>query len=192
MADNRRPSSVPSEDYYKTRMANSNNTSRKSSMQAGGQSSQFICSDRSLFIFSKDNLIRKICRTIVESKPFEYFILLTIFVNCILLAANKPLPKEDKSDLNVELEKAEIYLLAIFCLEAALKIVALGFLLHSDSYLRNGWNVLDFIVVVTGLLSLPELNIGIDAGSLKALRAARVLRPLKLVSGIPSKSKNNK
>lgn len=28
---------------------------------------------------------------------------------------------------------------------------------------------------------------GIDAGSLKALRAARVLRPLKLVSGIPSK-----
>ncbi|KAK2555559.1 Voltage-dependent calcium channel type A subunit alpha-1 [Acropora cervicornis] len=186
MADNRRPSSVPSEDYYKTRMANSNNTSRKSSMQAGGQSPQFICSDRSLFIFSKDNLIRKICRTIVESKPFEYFILLTIFVNCILLAANKPLPKEDKSDLNVELEKAEIYLLAIFCLEAALKIVALGFLLHSDSYLRNGWNVLDFIVVVTGLLSLPELNAGIDAGSLKALRAARVLRPLKLVSGIPS------
>ena len=68
MADNRRPSSVPSEDYYKTRMANSNNTSRKSSMQAGGQSPQFICSDRSLFIFSKDNLIRKICRTIVESK----------------------------------------------------------------------------------------------------------------------------
>jgi len=37
------------------------------------------------------------------------------------------------------------------------------------------------------LLSLPQLNVGIDAGSLKALRAARVLRPLKLVSGIPSK-----
>ena len=36
-------------------------------------------------------------------------------------------------------------------------------------------------------MSLPELNININAGSLKALRAARVLRPLKLVSGIPSK-----
>ena len=49
----------------------------------------------------------KICAYIIysltEDKPFEYFILLTIFVNCILLAANKPLPKEDKSDLNVEL-----------------------------------------------------------------------------------------
>ena len=36
-------------------------------------------------------------------------------------------------------------------------------------------------------MSLPELQV-FNAGSLKALRAARVLRPLKLVSGIPSKS----
>ncbi|XP_020626974.1 voltage-dependent R-type calcium channel subunit alpha-1E-like isoform X3 [Orbicella faveolata] len=185
MADNRRPSSVPSEDFYKTRMANSSNISRKSSMQAGTETSQIVCADRSLFIFSKENFIRKICRTIVESKPFEYFILLTIFVNCILLAANTPLPNNDKSDLNQKLEDAEVYLLAIFCLEAVLKIIALGFVLHADSYLRNGWNVLDFVVVVTGLLSLPQLNV-FNAGSLKALRAARVLRPLKLVSGIPS------
>ena len=40
---------------------------------------------------------------LTEDKPFEYFILLTIFVNCILLAANTPLPEEDKSDLNVTL-----------------------------------------------------------------------------------------
>ncbi|KAJ7339584.1 hypothetical protein OS493_005987 [Desmophyllum pertusum] len=185
MADNRRPSSAPSEDFYKTRMANSTNISRKSSIQAGDEPSRLVCADRSLFIFSKENIIRKICRTIVESKPFEYFILTTIFVNCILLAANTPLPNSDKSDLNIKLEEAEVYLLAIFCLEAALKIIALGFMLHSGTYLRNGWNVLDFVVVVTGLLSLPQLQV-FDAGSLKALRAARVLRPLKLVSGIPS------
>ncbi|XP_073242529.1 voltage-dependent calcium channel type A subunit alpha-1-like [Porites lutea] len=184
MADTRRPSSVPSEDFYKTRMANSNN-SRKSSVQAGRGTPQLLCSDRSLFIFSKENIIRRECKRIVESKPFEYFILLTIFVNCILLAANTPLPENDKSDRNIKLESAEVYLLAIFCLEALLKIIALGFVLHSESYLRNGWNVLDFVVVVTGLLSLPELQV-FNAGSLKALRAARVLRPLKLVSGIPS------
>lgn len=68
MADNRRPSSVPSEDYYKTRTNNSNNISRKSSMQAGAESPKIVCADRSLFIFSKDNIIRKICRTIIESK----------------------------------------------------------------------------------------------------------------------------
>lgn len=41
--------------------------------------------------------------SLTEDKPFEYFILLTIFVNCILLAANTPLPQDDKSDLNIKL-----------------------------------------------------------------------------------------
>ena len=37
------------------------------------------------------------------------------------------------------------------------------------------------------VLSIKELDVGFNGGSLKALRAMRVLRPLKLVSGIPSK-----
>ena len=47
-------------------------------------------------------------------------------------------------------EKTELYFLGIFCVEALLKIVALGFVLHTGSYLRNGWNIMDFVVVVTG------------------------------------------
>ena len=43
-----------------------------------------------------------------------------------------------------------MYFLGIFCVEAFLKIVALGFVLHKGSYLRNIWNIMDFIVVVTG------------------------------------------
>ena len=45
----------------------------------------------------------RIIYSLTEDKPFEYFILLTIFVNCILLAANTPLPNSDKSDLNQKL-----------------------------------------------------------------------------------------
>ena len=47
-------------------------------------------------------------------------------------------------------EKTEVYFLGIFCFEASLKIVALGFVFHKGAYLRNVWNVMDFIVVVTG------------------------------------------
>ena len=36
------------------------------------------------------------------------------------------------------------------------------------------------------IMSLPQLGLDIDVSSMKALRAGRVLRPLKLVSGIPS------
>ena len=47
-------------------------------------------------------------------------------------------------------EATEVYFLGIFCVEALLKIVALGFCLHRGSYLRNVWNIMDFVVVVTG------------------------------------------
>ena len=47
-------------------------------------------------------------------------------------------------------EKIEYVFLAIFTLETALKIVAFGFAWHPNAYLRNGWNILDFIIVVVG------------------------------------------
>ena len=47
-------------------------------------------------------------------------------------------------------EDTEVYFLGIFCIEALFKVVALGFVLHKGSYLRNIWNIMDFVVVVTG------------------------------------------
>ena len=32
------------------------------------------------------------------------------------------------------------------------KIMALGFCMHKNSYLTNGWNIMDFVVVSTGIL----------------------------------------
>lgn len=47
-------------------------------------------------------------------------------------------------------DDTEPYFIGIFCFEAGIKIIALGFVLHKGSYLRNGWNVMDFVVVLTG------------------------------------------
>lgn len=47
-------------------------------------------------------------------------------------------------------EKTENFFLGIFCVEATVKILALGFVLHRGAYLRNVWNMMDFIVIVTG------------------------------------------
>ncbi|VDL91854.1 unnamed protein product [Schistocephalus solidus] len=108
-------------------------------------------------------------------------VLLTITANCIVLAMERHFPMNDKSRLTETLEQSEKYFLGIFCVEALLKITALGFVLNEGAYLRSIWNILDFIVVVTGLLAyiLPNLN-------QPALRALRVLRPLKLVTGFES------
>ena len=47
-------------------------------------------------------------------------------------------------------EKIEYAFLIFFAIEAMLKIIAYGFLFHTDAYLRNGWNVLDFSIVSLG------------------------------------------
>uniref|UniRef100_A0A8C9YJ72 Voltage-dependent P/Q-type calcium channel subunit alpha-1A n=1 Tax=Sander lucioperca TaxID=283035 RepID=A0A8C9YJ72_SANLU len=138
--------------------------------------------NRSLFLFSEDNLVRKYAKKITECcTPFEWMILTTIIANCIVLALEQHLPDGDKTPLSERLEETEPYFIAIFCFESGIKILALGFALHKGSYLRNGWNVMDFVVVLTGILS----SVGSQL-DLRTLRAVRVLRPLKLVSGIPS------
>ncbi|KAJ4925952.1 hypothetical protein JOQ06_008137, partial [Pogonophryne albipinna] len=108
-------------------------------------------------------------------------ILATIIANCIVLALEQHLPEHDKTPMSERLDDTEPYFIGIFCFEAAIKIIALGFAFHKGSYLRNGWNVMDFVVVLTGILA----TVGTDF-DLRTLRAVRVLRPLKLVSGIPS------
>ncbi|XP_021564273.1 voltage-dependent P/Q-type calcium channel subunit alpha-1A, partial [Carlito syrichta] len=113
--------------------------------------------------------------------PFEYMILATIIANCIVLALEQHLPDDDKTPMSERLDDTEPYFIGIFCFEAGIKIIALGFAFHKGSYLRNGWNVMDFVVVLTGILA----TVGTEF-DLRTLRAVRVLRPLKLVSGIPS------
>ncbi|XP_067834585.1 voltage-dependent L-type calcium channel subunit alpha-1S-like isoform X2 [Heptranchias perlo] len=145
---------------------------------------------RSLLCLSLQNPLRKLCISIVEWKPFEIIILITIFANCVALAVYLPLPEDDTNSLNFKLEKVEYIFLIVFTIEAFLKIIVYGFLFHPDAYLRNCWNILDFVIVFVGLftvaleqLSPSAKNAGFDV---KALRAFRVLRPLRLVSGVPS------
>lgn len=104
----------------------------------------------SLFILSEENFIRKTTRFIIKWPPFEYTVLVTIVANCVVQALEEHLPDGDKTLLAKKLEGTEPYFLVIFCAEATLKITALGFMLHRNSYLRNIWNILDFVVVVSG------------------------------------------
>ncbi|XP_022652390.1 voltage-dependent calcium channel type A subunit alpha-1-like isoform X3 [Varroa destructor] len=137
-----------------------------------------------LFLLSEDNPLRRCTRFLIEWPPFEFMVLVTIIANCVVLALEEHLPKGDRTPLAQKLEETEPYFLAIFCVEASLKILALGLILHSGSYLRSVWNMMDFVVVASGLVTIviPD-NMDLD---LRTLRAIRVLRPLKLVSGIPS------
>lgn len=47
-------------------------------------------------------------------------------------------------------EQVEYVFLIIFTVETFLKIIAYGLVLHPSAYIRNGWNLLDFVIVIVG------------------------------------------
>ncbi|KAM8829423.1 calcium channel, voltage-dependent, L type, alpha 1F subunit isoform 1-T1 [Synchiropus picturatus] len=164
-------------------------------------SNQVQRAPRALYCLKLNNPIRRAALHIVEWKPFDIFILLAIFANCVALGVSKPFPEDDSNSTNHDLEQVEYVFLIIFTIETFLKILAYGLVMHPSSYIRNGWNLLDFVIVIVGLFSvvletmthksgeqatthhMPGKPGGLDV---KALRAFRVLRPLRLVSGVPS------
>uniref|UniRef100_A0A3B4E2W5 Voltage-dependent L-type calcium channel subunit alpha n=1 Tax=Pygocentrus nattereri TaxID=42514 RepID=A0A3B4E2W5_PYGNA len=158
---------------------------------------------RALCCLTLSNPIRMAALALVEWKypspcPFDIFILLAIFANCVALGVSKPFPEDDSNATNHNLEQVEYIFLVIFTIETFTKILAYGLVMHPSAYIRSGWNLLDFVIVIVGLFSVvAEMGehkpgdahhaAGKPGGlDVKALRAFRVLRPLRLVSGVPS------
>ncbi|KAM7402147.1 hypothetical protein PAMP_017412 [Pampus punctatissimus] len=117
---------------------------------------------RALFCLNLNNPIRRACISLVEWKyplqqlhmrPFDIFILIAIFANCMALAVYVPFPEDDSNSTNHDLETVEYAFLIIFTIETFLKIIAYGLVMHQNAYVRNGWNMLDFVIVVIGEFS---------------------------------------
>lgn len=103
-----------------------------------------------------------------------------ILISTILLTLENPL--DDPKDMKlVVLYYLDVIFTTIFLIEFVLKTLANGFLFNGpDSYLRNAWNILDFIIVTFSVtsVSFPDINLKF----IKVLRILRVLRPLRMIS----------
>jgi len=83
--------------------------------------------------------------------------------------------------INQIAEETEIVFTVAFTIEAIIKISAMGFIFGSRCYLRDAWNWLDFMVVLTSLAQkLPFMQ------NMSILRTFRLFRPLKTLTAVPS------
>jgi hypothetical protein len=81
----------------------------------------------------------------------------------------------------------QLYSSYFFILEASCKIVTQGLISHKNSYLRDGWNIVDFIVVLSSVFELIIANLEVDnLPEFNYLRTLRVIRPLRSVKRLPS------
>lgn len=133
----------------------------------------------SLGFLDKKSTLRRGCLWLCRCRYFENFILLAIVANCGTLAAGSSREDFDDTALGIGLAQAEFFFLAVFALEMVLKVIALGFVTAPRTYLRDGWNVLDFLVVVLGFVQLGNF------GNYTSIRTVRVLRPLRTVTRVP-------
>jgi len=131
--------------------------------------------------FGPDNALRCTAARLEKSKGFNNIILLLIAISTVNLAVETPLDKPGIMKLKI-LQYIDYVMTAAFTFEMCLKIFSYGFLLTGPyAYLKQGWNCLDFVIVLSALFGLNP-NAGGGLKALKTLRILRVLRPLKIAA----------
>lgn len=73
-----------------------------------------------------------------------------IFINSIAMALYDYSDRDSLTTHNQIIDKMNLIFTCIYTGEAVLKIIALGFVQHKNSYLREAWNCIDLIVVLFG------------------------------------------
>ena len=114
------------------------------------------------------------CKSIVNSKFFQRFIITTILLAGIVVGVQTY--KEFSAENAYILNTLDTIILGIFVIEAAIKILAEG--KRPQNYFKNPWNIFDFAIVVACLLE-PIIHVGADF--LPVLRLARILRVLRTI-----------
>eukprot|EP00931_Biecheleriopsis_adriatica_P029753 TRINITY_DN17609_c4_g1_i1.p1 TRINITY_DN17609_c4_g1~~TRINITY_DN17609_c4_g1_i1.p1 ORF type:complete len:1956 (-),score=450.68 TRINITY_DN17609_c4_g1_i1:314-6181(-) len=144
-----------------------------------------ICSS-SLYIFSltsPSGCFRRRVIEIVTCWMFDKFVLFLILANSICLASYDQRAETDDGFNWVSDNIIDPILTSFFTLEFILKVIAFGFFIDKTSYLRDKWNWLDFVVVITGNLQLA--NVVSTSEGVGFLRMFRILRPLRSLNAVP-------
>jgi hypothetical protein len=123
--------------------------------------------------------INRGAQLIMMHSLFETISISVIVVNSLFLAMDDPL--RDPSENPYFMELSDDIFQYLYTIEMVVKIVSMGFLCNKGSYLRDAWNILDFVIIASGYMSMFLQGSGVN---LSALRSFRVIRPLRTISSI--------
>lgn len=145
---------------------------------------------RALFCLAPDNPLRLVCIRMIRHPMFDRAAMAAILASCLQMATVDPL-LDTTSAAYADRQRAYLVfnsvLVPLFTLEMIVKVLAMGFVLHRNAYLRDKWNWVDFTCVVSGWVDLASTwgGGGSSASVLTSLRAVRVLRPLRTLTQLP-------
>ena len=152
----------------------------------GGRASQ-ACDDRhdhALCLFGPDHCVRRRAAWLVGLQlgegsvlTFDNLIITFIVISSVAMAMDS-CELDASSLLATRLRTIDHVAIAIFVGELLTKVLAYGLLSTPNAYLKDGWNRLDFVIVLSSIVSM----VGESSPAFRVLRMLRVLRPLRLIS----------
>ena len=111
-------------------------------------------------------------RQLVQSSPFNNFIVAVILVNAVLIGLSTYLT--DATALRA-IAAIEMVCVVIYLVEIVLRFMARD---STSAFFRDGWNIFDLVIVIAALVPA-------SSGIGPVLRILRVFRVLRLVKTIP-------
>jgi len=142
-----------------------------------------VLTGTSLYLFGPKNAFRITLAKFINNPYFEETIMYLIGLNSILLMIGEPGLKDCYSRLTLTTMNDTISF--IYLGECALKIITHGFVIGKNTYLKEYFNIFDFMIVGVSLINYIFIHMDvqwISLSAVKAFRALRALRPLKLIS----------
>jgi hypothetical protein len=129
--------------------------------------------------FSSDMYIRQISWYLTNHPLWDRAVLLLIFMNSVTMAMEHPFVKEEDPEMFSILYAADLVLTTLFALELLLNTISHGVLV----FLRDPWNKMDALIVLTSLISVAAHDVQLSL--FKAMRLLRALRPLRVIRRAP-------
>ena len=118
--------------------------------------------------------MKDFCARVTEHLHFEYFIVAVILISAVIIGLESS--PNLVSEYGILFNWINEFILAIFIIEALMKMVALA--PKPYHYFKNGWNIFDFSIIVLALIPFT--------GDLAMIaRLARLMRVFRLISVIP-------
>ncbi len=140
-----------------------------------------------------DPVYRRVANSVIAAHVLEVLVVVSIVVNTVILMLQHP-QNDLSSTFNQTLRVINFILTCVFTAEMCIRIAALGFHTAASplapAYLHDGWNRMDFAVVLVSWVSVfydmvqPAGVSGDLSGLLQSLSALRLLRFLRVIKSI--------
>ncbi|KAI8378680.1 Ion transport protein-domain-containing protein [Choanephora cucurbitarum] len=149
----------------------------------------------SLFLFSENSRIRNWCRKLVgysnsdgqveKQNLFNWIVMACVLVSILMVILDEPSTRLMRKDTSKEdvYSTIEVALSIVFLIEVGIRIIADGFLLTPNAYLKNHWNQLDLSVILLNIATI-FLSYENTPRGLSTFRSLRILRLIRYFDGV--------